>query len=664
MSKSNGSTVLVTLAEIARLAGVGRAAVSNWRRRYKSFPAAMGGTDTSPQFSLPDIEKWLRDENKFKVPERPLERLWPEFEALGDRDAMGLLVAAVGARLSATRVEIPSPDLPKLGEVETRLLERAVAAARGEGVERTFDFLLGRWLRTHVRQVTATPEPLAALMASIASFVHDGDVRTALDPACGTGTLLLAAGRLGRGSQEVKLLGQDNEPVLAALTSARLAMAGYLPIVTASDTLRADVHAGVRADVVLCNPPSNERDWGHEELATDPRWVYGLPPRTEPELAWVQHAVASMAPGGVCVLVLPPAVAVRRAGRRIRAGLLRAGVLQAVIALPPGAAPPHSVGLHLWVLRAADTRNPRTDLVLMDAAHGLDATAGKAGIDWPRLQAGVSATLRGEQSSGSVAIPVIELLDEKVDLTPARHIPGEDAASVADLRRSWTRFGAHLDELRDIAASLSTLHPAEGHDPVSRTTVAELERAGAVEIFSGQGLPDQIVQRGERPEDTVPVLTVPGLLLPGGTEHWLPAKEVPRGMADGTVTLTASEDVIVVGVTRSFDARVDVGAPSVLGPHLYALRADPSLLDPWFLAGCLRAPSNVRQAGTHASTSSRVDVRRLQVPRLPLHEQQRYGEIYRKIAAFERELHGMNSVSSDLGRSLGDLLASGGLLSG
>jgi hypothetical protein len=47
--------VVVTLAEIARIAGVGRAAVSNWRRRYDNFPSPVGGTDTSPQFSLPQV---------------------------------------------------------------------------------------------------------------------------------------------------------------------------------------------------------------------------------------------------------------------------------------------------------------------------------------------------------------------------------------------------------------------------------------------------------------------------------------------------------------------------------------------------------------------------------------------------------------------------------
>src|SRR3954464_8980854 len=55
---------LVTGSEIARLAGVTRAAVSNWRRRYDDFPAPAGGGANSPLFALPDVEAWLDRQRK------------------------------------------------------------------------------------------------------------------------------------------------------------------------------------------------------------------------------------------------------------------------------------------------------------------------------------------------------------------------------------------------------------------------------------------------------------------------------------------------------------------------------------------------------------------------------------------------------------------------
>src|SRR5687767_15936057 len=67
----------VTAAGIARLAGVGRAAVSNWRRRHPDFPRPVGGTETSPSFALAEVEGWLRAQGKLaEVPLR--QRDWQQ----------------------------------------------------------------------------------------------------------------------------------------------------------------------------------------------------------------------------------------------------------------------------------------------------------------------------------------------------------------------------------------------------------------------------------------------------------------------------------------------------------------------------------------------------------------------------------------------------------
>ncbi|MER7519708.1 N-6 DNA methylase [Streptomyces sp. NPDC126499] len=671
MSTNTGpARVGVTLAEIARIAGVGRAAVSNWRRRYSNFPSPIGGTDTSPQFSLSEVEAWLERENKLNDKVNPLDRLWPEYEALGDREATGLLIAQVGLRLSGGQA-VETERGPAVDQRQSQLMESTLELASRGDHQAVFQFLLERWLRTHVRQVATTPSQLADLMADIAAVLHRGEVRSVLDPACGAGTLLLAAGRQWGTRQRPlsRFLGQDIDRALTELTRARLAISGFSKAglsnisSVAGDTLRADAHPDAQADVVLCDPPSNERDWGHAELATDVRWLYGQPPRTEPELAWVQHSVAALAPGGVAVLVLPPAVAARRAGRRIRAGLLRAGVLRAVIALPPGAAPPYGVGLHLWVLRAAGSTHDgpeQVQLTLVDAAHDSPVAAvERTGIDWSAVTTHVLDALSGRSTLASVSLPVVDLLDDQVDLTPARHIPRTHAATSTDLQRLWARFDAHARDMRHTAAALSDLDPSHHDRSVPLIGVGELERAGALQIRSGQGVPADLVRRGERRAGEVRVLA--GTTSSGREPFWLPTSAVTAGERDGSLTVSATHDVIVSVLARAFDVRVESEAPSVLGPQLSALRVDPAILDPWFLAGCLRSPANVQQAGTHASTTSRIDVRRLQIPRLSLMEQKRYGEIYRRILAFESALADMRGVGAELSRSLGDLLAAGRL---
>ncbi|MFF4012735.1 hypothetical protein [Streptomyces sp. NPDC001717] len=58
----------VLLAEVARMARVGRAAVVNWRRRHDDFPAPVGGTDVHPQFDRAAVVAWLLAHDKIEVP--------------------------------------------------------------------------------------------------------------------------------------------------------------------------------------------------------------------------------------------------------------------------------------------------------------------------------------------------------------------------------------------------------------------------------------------------------------------------------------------------------------------------------------------------------------------------------------------------------------------
>lgn len=412
-------------------------------------------------------------------------------------------------------------------------------------------------------------------------------------------------------------------------------------------------------DIALCNPPFNERDWGYAELATDQRWTHGLPPRTEPELAWVQHLLAHLKPGGAAVVVLPPAVASRKAGRRIRGSLLRTGVLRAVVALPPGSAQPHSVSLQLWVLRAAPDSTaavpPGQDVLLIDATRFVRTGTRESGPHWGQLRAFTLSALetldRPEAGlpDGAVRVPLIELLDDEVDVTPGRYASVTAEPSGLELATAWREAGTVLTDLARQAERLSELRLSTGL-PQTTTSVGDLVKAGALSLRSGQQPSDGTTATGR---DSMPLLTVADLLA-GGT---------PGGLvAAGSAPVVVEEgDVVVAGVVRAYRAWVHEGPPTALGSQLYALRVDSAKLNAHFLAGCLRAPSNGRQAGTHASSSSRVDIRRLQVLHLPLPEQEAYAEVFRSLRGFEAGIATAEGLSRRLVSDVSDLLAAGGL---
>ncbi|MGW1181719.1 N-6 DNA methylase [Streptomyces drozdowiczii] len=650
------SAVPVSLAEIARIAGVGRAAVSNWRRRHDTFPSRIGGTDVSPLFSLSEVEEWLREKGKLSDA-GAREFLWPRFEALGSRDESGLAIAEAARRMRSPRARTGSAGL---SDEARSLVGDAARLGRAEGPRSTFEFLLQRWLDTHVRQLSTTPPPLAALMARLAldSMLPAGDDGlTFFDPACGTGHLLAAAAEEYEGPAPA-LFGCERDPALAALAAARLEFVGedreILARVETVDALRADPLPGLRADIALCNPPFNERDWGYEDLATDQRWTHGLPPRTEPELAWVQHLLAHLRPGGTAVVVLPPAVASRKAGRRIRGSLLRTGTLRAVVALPPGCAQPHSVSLQLWILRAApDGAVPAQDALLVDATRAARPMTREQGPDWAALTEFVGSAVSLLDSpqdalpDGAVRVSLLDLLDDEVDVTPGRYAgPGPESAR-ADLTSSWAEVADSLDELGRLAGRLSKVG-LSGGETRTTATVGDLAKAGALTLRAGQQ-PGDAMEPGPR----LPLLTVADLLMDGE-----PGGQVAR---DAAHTVVREGDVVVAGVVRAFRAWVHQGDPVALGPQLYALRVASDKLDAHFLAGCLRAPMNGRQAGTHASSSSRVDVRRLLVLQLPLDEQAVYAETFRRLTTFESLLSRTTELAGGLTGEVRDRLAAGGL---
>ncbi|MER6148079.1 N-6 DNA methylase [Streptomyces hirsutus] len=395
------SSAQVTAAEISRIAGVTRATVSNWRRRHNDFPAPAGGTETSPLYDLETVRAWLRSRGQTSAAApaeelRTLLRLHPSGPAipllplvlatsrrspheltapadLPDADLAARADAAV-ADLAGT---VPQTEAAPFTAADATVVRALIHCVREEGAQAALDVLAERELEDSASTGTyQTPAPLADLMARLLP----ADTARVLDPACGSGTLLAAAAR--HGARE--LYGQDSLPVQAQRSAVRLLLAtpDATVAVQAGDSLRHDAFPQPPVDAVLCNPPYGDRDWGHDELAYDPRWAYDVPPRMESELAWTQHALAHLRPGGYAVMLLPPATAARSSGRRVRAELVRSGVLRAVVALPSGAAAPLRIGLQLWILQAPEPDGPdHTSVLFVDAD-------GERQPDGPRNRAG------------------------------------------------------------------------------------------------------------------------------------------------------------------------------------------------------------------------------------------------------------------------------------
>ncbi|RSN31733.1 SAM-dependent methyltransferase [Amycolatopsis sp. WAC 01416] len=442
------TSALVTAAEIAKLAGVTRAAVSNWRKRYPDFPEPASGAGGRALYALSEIDLWLgthgkRDDVSAEV------LVWQAVrDQYGDEILTGL--ADVTELLVSGGSTVVGPDL------RTLVLGLAEESSEADVVAGLIERFLGSPGRAGVEQGTS-----ARLVQAIRHFA--GEITgVVFDPACGIGSLLFSVGdRPG-----VTLAGQEVNPEATRFASARAALDRAVGAkIEVGDSLREDHWPGLRAALVVCDPPVAVPDWGREGLLLDPRWEFGVPTRAEGELAWLQHCYAHVAPGGRAIVVMPPSVAYRKAGRRIRAELIRRGVLTHVIALPAGMAISHTQPVHLWLL-----------------ARPVKPNLGSASVRMIDLADNSPDGPFEPNPSQVVDVPLVDLLDEEVDFTPGRHIVPSSTDQLAEYIATCEALSRRLQELQNL---LPPLDSGPGTLDGVSVRIADLVRAGLVEISEG-----------------------------------------------------------------------------------------------------------------------------------------------------------------------------------
>lgn len=687
----------ITATAIAKMAGVGRAAVSNWRRRYATFPAPVSGTSANPLFDADVVEQWLRDNRKI-AEASPVDNLWRWIESCQPATRLPEAVCLAGAAMlyRSTRTRrsperLPTPaDLLKHLVTHNRDLADAIRAilpsewtAQQHNLVRValdiavthrvdaFAEITSRMAAIRSAAALAyAREPVAQIMLDLV-----GKPSSILDPNCGLGSIIQTALRRATNDRiALQCLGQDTSPTAIALTlvwwslrSVHAAAEGLsLPAIQIKQSrfLLEDTFPDAVVDAVVSYPPFAIHDWGHEKLGYDPRWAFGIPPRTESELAWVQHAIAHLSPNGRAVLLMPPAAAARTAGRRIRAELVRRGALRAVIALPRGLIASTSVGLHLWVLtRPVPADEPASPLLFGEINYGPDETSGgrltasdadvirrRVAAAWQAFESQPDTFARNEDF---YTAPAIDVLDDDVDLTPRRYLTAEAAVNPTDVLDDYddlTRL------LAAISAGLPKLRIAQRSQLGDASTIelGDLVRSEALTIQRpAPRLRDDIAA------DTVPAITAQDVLAgaPPSGRIALPHASEARN------TVVREDDVLIPLLGQPVVARVatteQVGAQ--LGPGVCAIRIQPGVLDPRFVAGALMRTDSARTTGRAlpVTTGLRVEVKRFRVPVLPIDVQRSFGEVFAQLTMLDAQLRRVAVQGSDLVQELLAAIAAG-----
>lgn len=201
------------------------------------------------------------------------------------------------------------------------------------------------------------------------------------DPACGTGGMLLECvshlAENNRDYRTLKLYGQEKNLTSSSIARMNMFLHDIEDFkIVREDTLRNPAFFdsdGLRKfDCVIANPPFSLQDWGAENWATDPygRNIAGVPPKSNGDMAWVQHMISSMKESGRMTVVLPHGVLFRKGAEgRIRKALLEMDLLEAVIGLGPNIFYGTQLAACVLVFKKRKTNDKKDKILFVDASE-------------------------------------------------------------------------------------------------------------------------------------------------------------------------------------------------------------------------------------------------------------------------------------------------------
>ncbi|MBH5141859.1 N-6 DNA methylase [Rhodococcus erythropolis] len=677
------SIPLVRASDIAEMAGVSRAAVTQWRKRHSDFPAPKEAADTpSPMFDRTEIEQWLVDNGRGillrrtetqghrSIASRLMQHLQGRYApgtaikiacsaivldhllrtasraAIEQGPATGLDLSDIGAdslsRLLTENAEDRTPEqvidlicareanlqgcllelVDRSGRliVEDVVLESVadiVASVPAEGLAEVYDELL----MMDPRALGSYTEPSA--ITDLFVDLLPGGAGVVLDPAVGYANLLIA---VGKSQPQSTLFGVDTDSGVLAVATSRAVLRHRNVELRVGNSVAGDPFHGLEADIVVTNPP-----WGthidRDVNLADPRWVFGRPTQRDNGI-WLQHAISHLAPQGRA-FVLTPRRDLSASGRTKdwRDEMLRRGAIEAVIALPVGMLRPYTaIASALWILATpGSTVDPdRVFLACIAEPQGRGKQIETATVVEQYRRWRSSGTIA--DSDTEIVLPVRTLLEPGTGLDPETWLAKQN---VVDPQQQLDEIHALAEELRRI--------PTERDLPldvplivVERDVRAErLEAYPGVEVIRGAPVIDsrESGKSGESGSDRVGVLT-PRVVrdLRAGVE---PEVQFVDRVSMRRRVETRSGDILVQALTPGRTDLVstvltDQEAGWTLSQHFYVVRVDPEVADPGFIRTCIRSGNRPALASNPVGPST-VQINKIEVPVLPLAEQQEIG---------------------------------------
>ena len=215
-----------------------------------------------------------------------------------------------------------------------------------------------------------TPQQASKILARIVTLGKTR-IKSAYDPTCGSGSLIL---RLGRICDVIKFYGQELNRTTYNLCRMNMILHGVHHTrfdIKLEDTLEHPQHDKLDAEAVVANPPFSAKWSANPLFMTDDRFSeYGrLAPSSKADFAFIQHMIYHLAENGVMAIIMPHGVLFRGAAEgHIRKYLIEEkNYLDAVIGLPANIF--YGTSIPTCILVFKKCREQPDDILFIDASQ-------------------------------------------------------------------------------------------------------------------------------------------------------------------------------------------------------------------------------------------------------------------------------------------------------
>lgn len=285
-----------------------------------------------------------------------------------------------------------------------------------------------------------TPSSVSRLMVELLD-VKDGSV---IDSACGTGGFFQTIkGYKPKGS--FQFYGQEYNLFTLVLAKLRFAFSNEhnIRFGEAANTLNDDQFPDLKADYVIMHPPFNVKSWFNSENQLDLRFKFGLPPKSNANFAWVQHALSHLNDNGKTAILLSNS-SLFTVGKEaeIRKNLIEADLIESIITLPSQLFSNTSISASIWVLNK--NKSNKGEVLFVDASNvgKMINSSQRLLVDKEILEISnlfkfwQEKDLKYEDKIGfNKSIDVSEIRSENYLLTPGRYV-GIEGLDKIDLSRA------------------------------------------------------------------------------------------------------------------------------------------------------------------------------------------------------------------------------------